>query len=389
MDVPLTVKDFADSDWEQIIEACERQECSYYSTKFESKVREAKGSGDEKTTTLFGLLQHITSMVFEPDDHSTPFKPSAIIDGFSEADLAYLNEIVLTISKSELQARVADVLWLRKRDYKMAQLAVAAYLDAGTLLVGENWDYRVERIERASDLAAQLNDDKLAEAVIQYIESALTDSNVSDTNPPSFLPARLMELLQKRRFGDPSKYRVLVEKIASSAEAAGDWYKARVFWDIAVQWYAEANDDKTAHAARLRSAETFVREALAATERVRPSSMVVAHFLEYAIHALRKIGGEQERITELHGNLLDYQKAAVSETSVISHPFDASDLMTVAVNRAKGKELYDAILSLAMLGRPSRISNLEQQAVENREKFVLSHLFKPVIINEMGRNWPQ
>jgi len=36
-------------------------------------------------------------------------------------------EIVSDISDPELQARIADILWVKRRDYRMAQLAVATY----------------------------------------------------------------------------------------------------------------------------------------------------------------------------------------------------------------------------------------------------------------------
>src|SRR6185369_14757447 len=107
-------------------------------------------------------------------------------------------------------ARIADILWIRRRDFRMAELAVKSYLaSAEVLKVSRSWIVRAERIERAVGLAASLNRTApLFAKVIEYIEGVLDEIDGDDA---SLFSARLMEFLQEHRKGSPPKYAKMAE----------------------------------------------------------------------------------------------------------------------------------------------------------------------------------
>lgn len=385
----LTVEDFTSSDWREVIAGVKDRDCVDYRAAFDARVVEAKAKGDERATNLFALLGDLASMFIDSDDSADPLKPlwqsggqrSAIPSDFDPA-LGYLADILPHVDDPELKARIADVLWLRKRDFRAAREGSSAYLSAARLDAREQRPDPMDRIERAIDLAARVNQADLLDAAIQTIEAGLASFDGTET---TYLPADLMTLLQARKVGDPVRYAPLAQAFALSAESGGDWDTARAYWNIQADWHRLAKDDEQAGAARLRSAEAFVKEAearLASGES--QAHMGAAHFLERAIKTLRTIGDQQERIGELHSRLLDHQRQAASEMGTISVEADPTELVAKATENVAGKSLYDAVFALALLGRPPSVETLRKQAEWQRHNSVLS-LIPMRYKNAMGR----
>ena len=229
----LTKEDFMQSGWEDIIAQCNEKECAFYSSRFNAKALEAEGSGSIKEQRVLGLLSSVTSMYFKLDTPEAPFGPmmvfhdrrTAIVDGFDENQLKLFSDVVNDISDPELRARIADVLWLRERDYHMAELAILSYLESAKSLEDpEKWMATADRVERALQLATLLGGKAPSfSVVISHIENVLAAYNGED---PLFLSAKMMNLLQERGVGDSLHYASLSEKLASRAESTHDWDRA-------------------------------------------------------------------------------------------------------------------------------------------------------------------
>lgn len=279
---------------------------------------------------------------------------TAIISDFDESHLNLLSDVVTEIIDPELRARIADVLWIRKRDFRMGQLAVSSYLESAKRLEDpRHWVATFERIERALQIAIRQgrNTDSHT-AVITHIEGVLDAYGGED---PLFLSAKLMRLLQERRSGDASKYASLAEKLALSAEANHDWHRAREYWEVKARWHYIKKEEELAIAARALAAETYVKESEAALKREPPSYMHAAAFMQKAIAALRRVEGTKDRVRQLHETLLEYQEKSTSELIEYKSSEDASDMVKIAIDHVKGKSLHVALLSLAMLGSPPKV----------------------------------
>ena len=388
----LTKEDLLKSGWESVIAECEDKECVFYSSRFGTKAREAEESDDTKGQRIFVLLASITSMYLKLDTPEEPFGPmmvfhdrrTATVDDFDEDQLKLLTEVVADISDPELRARIADVLWLRKRDYHMAELAIESYLESAKRLEDpENWVGTADRMERALQMATMLGrNSRLYKTVIEHIENVLDTYNGED---PLFLSAKLMSFLQDRREGDPVKYAALAGKSALRAEAANDWHKAREYWGIKAKWHYLGKEQEQARQSKIAEAETYVKQAQAHLGGGPPSNMMAATFTQQAIEAFRRIEGTKERVEELHKALLEYQHKAVSEMIPYSSSTDISDMVKAAMEHVKGKPLLDALMSLAMLGNPPKVEDLRAQAKENKEKYIFQSLMPRVFLNAMGR----
>ena len=86
-----------------------------------------------------------------------------------------------------MQARLADIVWVRKHDrkaaFQMAQLAVDAYLASARVLEDPvRWPHCFDRIRRAQQIAASLGRDGPLPKVITFIEG------IADTMALIFFP---------------------------------------------------------------------------------------------------------------------------------------------------------------------------------------------------------
>lgn len=309
-----------------------------------------------------------------------PDSRSAITDDFTDNQLDVLGEIVTDIPDPELKSRIADVLWIRKRDYKVAQLAMESYLDAATVLEDpENWTQCAERIERAFRLALMLG--KKAEIlgkVIKHMEVVLDKYGDKD---PLFLSQRLMSLLLEVRQGDPKKYIKLSNDIANKADSEGNFSRARSYWEIKARWHRLENDLNGEKEALINAAETYVKEAATAN-----SNLIAASHQQHAIEAYRRIGSNKEKIEELHKTLIKYQEKSLNEMGTFSvEGKDLSDVIEESINKVKGKALYDAIFELVLMVPSPRVQEVRKQVEETAEKYPLQFLVSAVVVNENGK----
>ena len=78
-------------------------------------------------------------------------------EDLAKSDLDTLAGILDEIKDPEFRARVADVLWVSRKDYKAAQKSVEAYIESSRALeTGDMWPPFAERLQRAMQMGAQL-----------------------------------------------------------------------------------------------------------------------------------------------------------------------------------------------------------------------------------------
>jgi len=385
--VPLEKADFDSHTWEEALNQCDKRECRRYEAQFAAKAKEAEEAGNEKGQEVFTLLGALCSFLFKSEDKDEPFGPmlvtatgrSPIVADFTEVHLHALKEIVADTQDCEMRSRIADILWLRKKDFQAAGIAVDSYLESAKGLESpESWTYCFERIERAFRLGTQLGSRAgYREKVVAHIEEVLDKYDGED---PLYLTAKLMELLLEQRLGNPNKYSALAEKIALKAEADGNFTRARTCWEIKVKWNALAKDADEQRKSNIKAAETYVKEAGQAG-----SSLVAATWLEKAIQAYRRIGGQKERVDQLHDQLVKVQKGVVEEMQEFSHEMPLGDLIEKTVEKIKGKDFRDAIFSFCLMGDVPKIKDLSKRVEDDLSNYPVRFLFPATIVNEKGK----
>lgn len=121
-------------------------------------------SGDNLGERVYSLLDVVAFFFQNFGSEISPYRArrqhfdgsrSFIPDDLANQDLVALHGILHEIEDAEYRARVADVLWIRRKDFKAAHTGVAAFLkSAERLKSDELWPPDVERLDRAASIAA-------------------------------------------------------------------------------------------------------------------------------------------------------------------------------------------------------------------------------------------
>lgn len=386
-DILLSKKELGELKFEEIISKAEKNECFTYNTIFSKKAQECNEIGDEKNAAVFGLLSAVTSFLFQPESRDEIFGPLFVFNnsrGLIPADLSTNNieslKIILVVTHdNELIARIADVLWILTKDYKMAKQAIHAYLESAIKLEDpEHWPPAADRIERALRLSASLRDTIAVNMIIAHIEKTLKKYDGKD---PLFFSSKLMGLLLEFKRGKSEEYIPLCRRVAEQALLERNWQKARIFFEIESRWHNTNSDNEKSMEALVREAEVYVKEADSGTSSKNPSYLVASTHLHKAIEAYRRIGGHQKRIEEIHKTLLNYQKNIPNEMQKVSHTLDLSKTIKESQEKVKGKSFIEAINILALSFRSPRIKELEERV----KKMMVNHPIQ-FLVTRMGIN---
>lgn len=348
LNLPLTKDDFDNSCCQDIINSIERKKCRNYGTAFWKKAQEAQNAENFREQSVFAILSAVTTPAMKPESNEKFF--ADIFNNLTSEHLDFLTEIVTEISDSELQSRIADILWVKRRNNQMAKLAISAYLQSATILESpDRWNDCFDRLERALRLSRKIKYQH--EVVIAHIEAVLDRYQGKD---PLWLSAKLMELLQEHQFGNPAKYAALAEIAAILAESTVsptyNLTRARALWKIKAIWHRMEKDKIKEIDSLMSAAETYVKESESALKRDPPSYTVAAHFLQRAVRAFKSIQGRKEetldakkRAKEVHKTLITYQEEVPNELISAFEKIDISNLSEYAINHVRNKDFKNAL----------------------------------------------
>lgn len=390
----LTKADFDARQWEHVLAACKELTCSDFCAALKAKLDEAKSQSDAKGEHVYALLHAASSLCLELGSPKQPFRPavifekvrSAAVEDFGPSDGAVLADIAASIKDPEFRARVCDLTWVIRRDFRMARLAIPAYVESAKRL--ESLPHArlfVERVQRAAQLGMMVGqgDPALLKSVTDNIERSL------DRRAPieaKWTCADLMQVLVHTGSGDALKYSTFCEQIALRAEQGGDWSVARVYWQRKADWHQLANQPEENRLALIRAAGTYVGQAEAALKRPTPSHGACSGLLQRAVEALRKIPSTKERVAELHVRILKEQELSMTETTTQSFQVDISGMIKSIVGLFKGKPKAEVLNGLALIADWPAKDELRNRAIETIKESVWSQIVPTVFTTASGKH---
>ena len=404
------LSDFTKYQWAEILAQTNPKKCQNYSEAFRAKAEEYQSHGDSLAQGIFTFLSKMTCLSMAlTGSNSTSLEISKRL---SNDDLAILRELITTVSDPEMRARIADILWVCKRDtdrarpIQMARVAVHSYLQSAKTLedVNEYTSCR-DRIRRAAQLAPLTDGNTGKEMrclVAQHIDN-LIDRYADVEN--EFLTGSAMKVLQKELKeslkaiysdlpGYAVKYAAVADQKAVFADKLQDYYQKLAYREIESKWHKIAGDQEAERRARWDIADAEVWYAQQAFIGKEPNSYAVAAGrIGSAIQAFRTIedtfGKRQdtsERIQELHQIMLNYQQKSMSRMINIPIDFDDTEMHQKARELVTGKSICDALYALAF--RYSLISNLadlQAEAEQDMESYKLRYLIQNVRVDKEGK----
>ncbi len=263
--------------WLEILQAVVDRECNQYVSPL-LRASEQDQRAPRQAAAL-RCLAEVCAHYLRSDDEDEALGPLDRVDAWSDAQLDELRTFQGSVSDPELSARIADILWIRRRDRLAAEAAVVSYLASARHLEDpSSWSTGFFRLERALRIAVRLGKKNAPYlAVIAEMEAVL--GRLAGTDPLYF-SARLMGLLFDFHEGDAKTYAALASRMGASAALLQDGWRASAFHEAAAQWHARAGDAAGARASRVAAAECFA--AMAEDRAAVAEFSVAARHLESA-----------------------------------------------------------------------------------------------------------
>ncbi|MBJ9514748.1 DUF4209 domain-containing protein [Citrobacter freundii] len=341
------------------------------------------------------LLIHVCDFHFRPDNPHAPFGPkfqsslgrSAVPEDFNELTLEVLSQFCPTIALPELQARIADMLWVRKvgGGIHFPLLAVRAYYASCQAIMTSQggWVNAIERLERALRLCCffRKNADFSAE-LDQLSTYLLAEYDRTKVKADSPYPLRLMRLAFDCRVSESA---FIVQELLYLSKG----YLEQKLFSFAVDACKTAipianscSDRDTQYEFWRLLADTYLKES-----EFQDGGMISAACVQNAIEALANIPGTRAERLALYEEMRDYQIETRHQMAILqSQPQDISQIVHQARNRVVGRDLFDMVFRLAMLvSRPTSIEGLKAQAIEQKAKSI-AWMFGTTHVDHEGMN---
>ncbi|MBX3112615.1 MAG: DUF4209 domain-containing protein [Fimbriimonadaceae bacterium] len=388
-DLHVTADDLRVIKWLDTIEFKERDKIDNYSTPLFDAARVAAEAEDRRAEQVYVLLGSASSMFYDSNDAAEPLKPmivmansrSAALSDFEDQHLDPIAAVYTEIADREMKARLADILWIRRKDHQAARVATAAYLEGAKAVMDHaEWVHGFNRLQRAMQIAAALGKESTERnAVADYALELLAKLDGSD---PLYLTRSIIDLALEYKIGDPALLAGYAEKSAEGAEGRQDWITAADYWALVATCRRKSGNEADATEASLRQGEAqiSVGEAMA----WKPG-LAAEHWFEQGLLTLRQAGAPKERQDELMKRLHALQKDRLEHLGKIETSVPMDPKLIEHIEKVKGMSLREALAFWAIQVRPIRKERLREMVREHVTQSPLSSIFSNSILREDGK----
>ena len=392
----LTKSDFENYRVNEVLAQSEStfETFSYFSICGDEAKRH-ENAGDETGAALFRLFGCLSSMYIELNDSNASLKPlwisaegnrTCIPDDLSEEDLTFLSDIAHVVTELPMRARIADVLWLRKRDHKFARLAYQSYLESLDL---ENLTHSMkEQVIRAMQIATLLKSSKLLDEA-KTLAQQIANSELESGEIPSwhFITVWLAEYDKPAR----EKYAEQLWNKTTEVELTGDVDFAIRLRERAIEIYKQSKNPDRAKEAQLELVGILANYAVRDAEN--GDYWFAVHKIEQAIKLLNQANGNKDKFEELHLLLHEYGKKSnenmdwqQTSLEVSEEEQDNLNNLTLSViESVKGKTLEAALQTLAHFPHQVNYQWARERVEEIKNKSVAYKIMSFRNTNDAGK----
>lgn len=289
----LSLEDFEFSNWQEAFKG--RKNSASISSAFQQLTLKAINDGKVAQSKVLQILANVCSMTLQPMSVNEPFHPyqvtrtgrSSSPEDFIEADIDYLQQILPSVNEAWLKARLADLVWLRRRrQTDLGLIAIDAYMETPLTQdsIVDEGGYHWIRALRLVRMLKKISGDRE-----KTIESKVLNAFYSSAEINGFLGRWLADILIRFDLAKDKEVEV-ADKLISLAKgfvAQKDYHRARGYYEAAYNWLQKARKEEEAFKISAALAETWSEEAL--LKETNKDFIGASHYLEKAIQAYRQI----------------------------------------------------------------------------------------------------
>lgn len=361
---------------------------NYYipNSVFSTEFKETLTTDSDKL--LFDLIKNISSLALKISASGAEFYPMMIFNGkrtFSVEDLkdddyALLNTIDLSKVPINLRARIADILWLEKKDYKAAQIAAENYLALYNLWYNESeWFEALDMIKRAIYISAQIKLKDIYNNCCQTIYEQIIALNGNDKD---FLSISLINVIYDQSYGDSDNIIDILDRII--VKSKGNPNKTEHAYKLKFKYLNKVKKFEDAKFSKIKLAEYFVDFAESCAKKEEYSALKAQYFFEKAISLYRN-NGEPTKAELTHKRLIEIQKDIPKLLHIFKIPFDGEKNKKYIEQNMEGLSFKEAVIKLSQLIHFYKKEEFKIKVLNEAHEFPLKHFITNNTINEKGQ----
>lgn len=384
------------SSWREAIQDVQIE--SYYDLNlaFDRLSAQRKEQGKEDDHLSLKLLSKVCSMYLKTESLADPFGPmvsgpngrTLIPEDLTEVELDALEDILTELDNHWLNARICDVLWVRRKRRELAIAAMNSYVcmsDEMTQLNNE----AIEILQRALIIARAFDRTRWQSIVDKLVCRYLNDTTdtVADKLDLFLLFARFLKTLSQKED--------VISRLYEYGEIAADnndFTLARECWDHLRKYQRVQKRVDESHRLTHRIAESLMSEANLRT--AESSSLIASDSLARAALAeLKGLPRTYRREHDIDGVIdrlsqdLGKQRAEIigSMGSITSEPINITDMVVQTRQRLDGKLLHDALFEYARMCYRTDVETTRQLARDLVRDHPLSYIIGRKTYSSDGR----
>jgi hypothetical protein len=365
------------------------------SVSFREKRKLSKTTKNNELESLLTLLLTVFSFHYLQRDKKLPFGPTKelpdgsrvmMLEKLKDEDLDNLEKILSLTENPEFNARICDILWIRKKDYAHAKRAVNSYLNC----LEKNEEFmeitRIECLRRAMQIALQIKDREQVDKIKIKIYDLFEKSRKTCFNlQTDYLPYNLIQIIVENKLAD--NWEEIGDKLVETAEGfpiSPGCDAPRAYYDLAAKCFYYAKQFDKEKDAKLLIAQHFEQEAQCFNAHESPDGFNIAYRIQKAINAYRKVEGQAEKVEQLIIELKEANKMTINQTKCITGEIKIDNILKNVEDNLKNKQGKDLITSFILLHKPSSYQEVKELVENINTKYPLQSLMGETTIVPEG-----
>lgn len=333
---------------------------------FKDEDRECLDTEEEKQ--VFDLLKNVSSMTIKVNKKGVTFHPFMVWEGkrtfsiedLTEDDYKTMESLVLEQLPINIRARIADVLWTQKKNYKAAIVAAKAYYELFCLFfTDEDWVGTLDMIKRTLFISAQINQKDIYNEAGDKLFNHVVKVNGQDKD---FQSLRLLDILVEQEYGDFKILLTVIENIINNN--IDDVTKVEQAYRLKVECLYKIKDSVAAKKSNIDLADYYVNYAEGILGTTLQGALQAERFYQKAIELYRN-NGEAAKGEVVLRRLVEIQKEIPKQMVPVKMEFDVSVVNTNIDENMAGLTFEESIIRLTQMVLFPKKDDIKKNSIKN------------------------
>ncbi|MET3382258.1 hypothetical protein ABIC46_004702 [Variovorax paradoxus] len=364
----------------------------------------ATQAGEFPKAKILWLLGDACSLRIESSNLNEPLGPFSKQSGqsfsladFDDLDIELFDAFLPELDDVFLRARIADILWLRRRPRKIHDALTAIDAYRSTALNCQAWFMQDTKDcwHRAITLALQIRTP--AEALLAEMTMSLLSAinfELNDGDAAHSMVETLLEYgLAEEQLGNLAERLILRSQRFLSSEEGNRFFLARHYLSLAKRCLGLDEEPERCADVDCLIAQAFADEAAARIAGEHRSYVVAASFYADAVQALlaipkslRAARGVDEKLKVLRQTQREVAMHSTGDfLPMRGKAVDVEDIRRSVREEVSGKDLLEALLALAESWPLASRRRTEETTRQRMKEFFFSRLFASEKLSSDGR----